>query len=142
MKNLDLTNKSVIITEPEINFITNTIKEFLSPVKLKIELLLKRLLTPKSLRIYSDPVYTQHQDPLANIAKSSNLNRGINNRNFSKFDECLNNMPPLQRKAFELKTFEKNSTALICKELNINEAVFWSLIHKSRKELIIALNIN
>lgn len=141
MKNLDLTTKTGIVKDLEINFITDTIKAYLSTLKLKIKLLLKSRPKTNRLNTYEYPLNIQNQGSIAITAASSNLNGDINKMNFSKFDECLNNMPPIQRKAFKLKTFGNNSTTLICKELNINEAVFWNLIKKSRKELIVALNI-
>ena len=141
MKNLDLITKTGIIKDLEINFMTNTIKVYLLTLKLKIRLLFKTNSRSNRLKAYNYNWFTQHQDSRTITAASSNLDGGIKKMNFSKFDQCLNNMPPIQRKAFKLKTFGNNNTALICKELNINEAVFWNLIQKSRKELIVALNI-
>ena len=141
MKNLDLITKTGIIKDLEINFMTNTIIVYLLSLKLKLRLFFNRY--SRSIRLMADYYnwFTQHQDSRTITAASSNLDGGIKKMNFSKFDQCLNNMPPIQRKAFKLKTFGNSSTALICKELNIIEAVFWNLIQKSRKELIVALNI-
>jgi len=63
------------------------------------------------------------------------------NHNDSILQECLNRMPAIQRNAFVYKTFEDKKTSSICKDLKINEAVFWRLIHNARKELIESLDL-
>jgi len=141
MKNLELTNKTEIIKDLEINFLTETIKSSLSTLNSKIKRLFKTTSRPNGLNTLKYDAYMQHQDSRANSSASSYLDGGFNMMNFSRFDECLNNMPTMQRKAFHLKTFGNNSTTLICKELNIDEVVFWDLINKSRKELVVALSI-
>lgn len=60
---------------------------------------------------------------------------------YSLLEECLNRMPLIQKKAFVYKTFGDKKTSSICKDLNINETVFWILIHNARKELVQTLNL-
>jgi len=72
--------------------------------------------------------------------KSMNL-RETNADRHARYRECLDNMPTLQRAAFHMKTFENYSTDFICKDLEISEELFWSLINKSRNELINALEL-
>lgn len=142
MENLDLTNETVIIKEPTINFMTGPLREFLFSLKLKIILFLKHILTPRSLRNnYKSPINLQPQNYSINKTASININGNNYKFDCTTFNDCLKNMPSVQREAFKLKTFGNNTTAFICLKLNINEAVFWSLIHKSRKELIETLDI-
>jgi len=138
MKDLELTTVPGTIEDLELNFIPECTKSLFSDFKSKIKGMFKRSSRSNN---YDAAVSMQYQETRGMTGTSSNLNGGINNMNFSKFDECLNNMPPMQRKVFRLRTLGGKSTALICKELNINESLFWDLIHQSRKELVIALNM-
>jgi len=138
MEKLDLTNQTEIVTDLKTNYITRTIKASISTLKSKIKPFIKTTSKSSRLKAYNYKGFTQHQDSKTMTAESPNLND--DNQKCSKLDECLKKMPPIQRKAFTLRTLENKSTAFICNELNISEALFWKLIHQARKELVLALN--
>lgn len=59
-----------------------------------------------------------------------------------KIDSYLKNIPDLQRRVFEYKTFDGMTTSWICSYLNINEKTHWELIRETRIGLISHLGID
>lgn len=88
-------------------------------------------------------VHKKHNDSTSIYYERQNtvLYYNFNDDYHTKLERCLRTMTFLQRRAFESKTFEGKKTSVICRELEINEEIFWGLIHDARQKLIKALDI-
>jgi RNA polymerase sigma-70 factor (TIGR02943 family) len=60
----------------------------------------------------------------------------LHNKEFKTIlQNCMQKLPPLWRAVFSMKHIDEESTKTICSELNISDANFWVIIHRSKVKL-------
>ena len=124
-----------------LNFSKNSIKQSITARILKTQAQVELLFKKKELNVFENRLSIMNKSAGILDSATINLEAGFNRIRSRRFNECLNSMPTLQKAAFYMKTFENYKTAFICEDLEISEDLFWSLINKSRKELITALEL-
>ncbi len=140
MENLNISTDMEITKNLDLN--SSIIKNSIDRLTLKMQFLLKKLSFRKTeLKVLKNPVSNENINTRNFNRASASTNLYSVDDKYSKFNECLDNMPTIQRKAFKMKTFAQYKTAFICKDLGITEDAFWGYISKSRKELMIALDL-
>jgi len=125
----------------ELNFSKTNIKQSIAARILKTQAQIKLLFKKKELNALENRLSSMKKRVDIFKRTSVNLKEVTDVIRLVSFNECLNSMEPLQKKAFYMKTIEKHKIEFICDHLQISEDHFWSLINKSRKELIAALGI-
>lgn len=123
----------------ESNFNNVHMKQRINALTLKTQAFIKLLFKKKELDVFENRLRIMNESNSVLNGMSVNLKGHINETRHTRFKECLDNMPTLQRAAFQMKTFDNYKTAFICEYLDISENLFWNLVNKSRKELIEAL---
>lgn len=124
-----------------LNFSKNSIKQSITARILKTQAQVELLFKKKELNVFENRLSIMNKSAGILDSATINLEAGFNRIRSRRFNECLNSMEPLQKKAFYMKTIEKHKIEFICDHLQISEDLFWSLINKSRKELITALEL-